>query len=92
MLQDIFRDTPAYQYILEEGREEERKIRLQAQRKLLLLTVQAHFPTLINIAKMQVEQINNIDVIDKVIAEFGTAQTAKEVQHALLNWSDTNSN
>jgi hypothetical protein len=92
VLQDIFRDTPAYQFIIEEGREEERQTRLQTQRKLLLLIVQAHFPTLMNIAKVQAEQINNIDVIDKVLAEVGTAQTTKEVQHALLSWSDANSN
>jgi len=59
VLQDIFRDTPAYQYILEEGRiegreegrNEERQALLQDLRRVLLDIVQAHFPHVNELAR-----------------------------------------
>jgi len=91
VLQDIFRDTPAYQYIAEETREEERQARLQAQRKILLAIVDAHFPTLINVARTQARQIKDVTVIENVIAGVGTAKTLEEAQHHLLSWQQLQS-
>jgi hypothetical protein len=92
VLQDIFRDTPAYQYTLEEGREEERQRHLQAQRNLLMTIVQARFPTLNNLAEKQIAKIKDVKLLETVLAGVGTALTLEDAQHALLNWSDTNSN
>ncbi len=100
VLQDIFRDTPAYQYIAEEareeGREEERerqlRARLRVQRKLLLAIVEAHFPALVDVAKKQVEQIKDITTIEDITVRVGTAKTSEEAQHHLLAWKQDRSN
>src|SRR6266566_1617813 len=87
MLRDILRDTYIHKYDVAEAREEERQVHLQSQRKLLLAIVEAHFPTLISIAKTQAEQIKDVTVIDKVITGVGTAKTLEEAQHHLLTWN-----
>ncbi|GHO94289.1 hypothetical protein KSF_043370 [Reticulibacter mediterranei] len=92
VLQDIFRDTPAYQYTLEEGREEERQRHLQTQRNLLMIIVQARFPTLNKLAQKQTAKIKDVTILERVLAGVGTALTLEDAQHALLNWSDTNAN
>lgn len=96
MLQDIFRDTPAYQYTLEEGREEERekqlKARLQAQCSILTTIIQARFPTLNKLAQKQIVKIKDVTIFDTVIAGVGSAHTLEDAQHALLNWSNADSN
>ena len=96
MLQDIFRETPAYQYILEEGREEEREkqlqARLQAQRSTLSIIVQARFPTLNKLAQKQTAKIKDVIILEKMVANVGAALTLEDAQHALLNWSDADTN
>jgi hypothetical protein len=89
VLQDIFRDTPAYQYIIEEGREEERHARLQAQRKMLLTIVQARFPALYSLAQAQADQIQDVVVLEEVTTRVGSAQTVKEARHSLHTWKQT---
>ena len=96
MLQDIFCDTPAYQYTLEEGRQEEREkqlqARLQAQHTTLLTIVQARFPTLNKSAEKQVAKIKDVTILEKMVTGVGAALTLEDAQQALLNWSDTGSN
>jgi hypothetical protein len=89
VLQDIFRDTPAYQYIVEVGREEERQVRLQDQRNTLLTIVQARFPALDSLATIQAGQIQQVSILEKVIAGVGSALTLEEAQRALLAWKQT---
>jgi predicted transposase YdaD len=96
MYQDILRDTPAYQHILQmglqegrqkglqEGREEERQARLQDQGKLLLAIVQARFPTLHKQAQKQVNRIKDIAALERLVIGVGSALTLEEAQHALL--------
>jgi uncharacterized protein (UPF0303 family) len=92
VLQDIFRDTPAYQYTLEEGREEERQRHLRAQRSTVLTIIQARFPTLNKLAQKQTAKIKDVKIIERVLAGVGSALTLEDAQHALLNWPDTDSN
>jgi hypothetical protein len=91
MYQDILRETPSYQYIVDVGREEERQVCLQAQRKLLPIIVQALFPTLVDVAKMQADQINNVEVVEEVIAKVSTARTLEEAHRSLLGWKQASS-
>ncbi len=86
MLRNIFRDTYIYKQDVAEAREEERQDRLQAQRKILLAIVQAHFPTLVRIAKTQADQIKDVTIIEEVISDVGTAKTVEEARHHLLAW------
>jgi hypothetical protein len=96
VLQDIFRDTPAYQYTLEEGRKEEREkqlqARLQAQGNTLLTIIQARFPALNKLAQKQIAKIKDVTILERVLAGVGSALTLEDAQHALLSGSDTDSN
>ncbi len=87
MLEEILRDTYIYQHDLEQGRKEERErqlqARLQVQRKLLLTIVQAHFPKLTDIAKIQAEHIEDVAVLEEVTNRVGAARTMKEARNAL---------
>lgn len=46
MYQDILRDSEIYQMIMQEGREEERRRKLQDQRLTILRIMQASSPSL----------------------------------------------
>jgi hypothetical protein len=87
----VWFETPSYQYIVDVGREEERQVCLQAQRKLLPIIVQALFPTLVDVAKMQADQINNVEVVEEVIAKVSTARTLEEAHRSLLGWKQASS-
>lgn len=93
MLRDLFRDTYIHKRDVAEARqealEEERQARLQVQRKILLSIVQAHFPTLVTIAKKQAEQIQDVTLIEEIISGVGTAKTVKEARHALQGRNQT---
>jgi hypothetical protein len=90
VLQDIFRDTPAYQYIVEEGRiegqEKERKARLRDLRDILLYTIQAYFPLLKEQAKAQLKLIKDVTVLRNLTKKVSAALTEEEAQHHLLVW------
>lgn len=69
----------------QEMQRQQREVQKQ-QRKLLLMIVQAHFPTLVRLAKAQVRQINDVGVLTEIAGKVGTAQSVEEAQDALLNW------
>ena len=91
MFQDIIRDTEIYQYIMhegleqgiEQGREQERQEALLRQRQILIAFVQARYTELVPLATAQAEQINNIDVLNKLTLNVGLAQNLEEVRHYL---------
>jgi hypothetical protein len=89
VLQDIFRDTPAYQYIVEETRKEERQAYLKDLQDILLNTIQAHFPHLEEQAKAQLKLINDVTVLRNLTKKVSAALTEEEVQHHLLAWKQT---
>jgi hypothetical protein len=91
MLNNIFKDTVMHQYYMDMTRKEVEQQICENLRHTLLVIVQAHFPTLVNIAKTQVAQINNVTTINTVIDQVGSAQTLEEAQNALLNWQQIDS-
>jgi predicted transposase YdaD len=103
MYQDILSDTPAYQYLAnmfreealkegrEEGRKEERKALLKAVQEILLNVVQAHFPPLTDLARTQLEHIEDVVVLSDLAKRVSSAHTQEEAQHALLTWKQTQS-
>lgn len=90
MLSDILRETPTYQDILaegrEEGREEESQKSLALQRHMLMRFVQARFPDLQALAEKQLAQITNVEILPELTLKVGLAQELQEARDALLNW------
>ncbi len=87
MFQDIIRDTEIYQYImhegLEQGLEQERQETLLRLRQTLIAFVQARYTELVPFATAQAEQVNNVDVLNKLILNVGLAQNLEEVRRYL---------
>ena len=95
MLQDILRDTWAYQEIMQEGRqegrEEERQQRLKDQRQMLMTIVQVHFPNIVHLAQERANAIKDPEVLQRLILKVITVQGEEEAQQILLSASRTTS-
>jgi predicted transposase YdaD len=87
MFQDILRESPIYQEIVEQGREEERQQELQRQRQTLMSFVQRHFPEISALAKLQVDSVADPEFLQTVILKLLDCQTIEEARQLLLNIS-----
>jgi predicted transposase YdaD len=85
MFQDILRESPIYQELVEQGREEERQQELQRQRQTLMGFVQRHFPEISALAKLQVDSVTDPEFLQTVILKLLDCQTIEEARQLLLN-------
>ncbi|HYU75435.1 MAG TPA: hypothetical protein VEL31_22425 [Ktedonobacteraceae bacterium] len=89
MLRDILRDTPAYQQLLEEGREEERQKRAQSLSQKLLNIVQTRFPELKTMTKNQISLIKKPETLEDLMINIALSSNAEEAKDALKAWKET---
>ena len=103
MLQDILRDTWAYQEIMQEGREEglqkgleegrekgreeERQQRLKDQRQMLMTIVEVHFSNIAQLAQERADAIKDPEVLQGLILKVVAAQNEEEAKQILLSVS-----
>ncbi len=97
VLDEILRNTPAYQKILKEGRaegleeglekgrQEALQQELQRQRDALLDVIRARFPKIIRQAKKQVASIEDTSILLHLIIKMTTVPTAEEATQLLLD-------
>ncbi len=85
MFQDILRESPIYQEIVEQGREEERQRRIQEHRIFLIRLIQLHFPELEALAKQKVDGIEDPDVLSAMNFKLLAAQRVEEARLVLLS-------
>jgi predicted transposase YdaD len=81
MFQDILRESPIYQEIVEQGLE---KGKIQGQREMLLDLVQMRFPELLTLAKQQTDGITDPGVLPSLNHKLFAAQTVEEARQVLL--------
>lgn len=81
MFQDILRESPIYQEIVEQGLE---KGKIQGQREMLLDLVQMRFPELLTLAKQQTDGITDSGVLPSLNHKLFAAQTVEEARQVLL--------
>jgi predicted transposase YdaD len=96
MLKDILRETPAFQQILEEGREDgretgrkeglelERQRILQSLRQKLLDLVQVRHSELFSLAQEQLPFIQQVEVLEDLFLKIAIAPTLEDAREALL--------
>jgi predicted transposase YdaD len=93
MLQDILRDTDAYQQILREGEEkgykegkEEGKEegKLLASRQMLINLIQVKFPEAVSLAKRSIDTVDDVEVLQAAAMKMFSMQTIEELFHLLL--------
>lgn len=80
MHNDVLRQTPTYQKLLKEGREEG----LEALRQTLVDVVQGRFPELAALAQKQVENTGDTELLHHLIVKVSTAQTMQEAVLSLV--------
>jgi hypothetical protein len=84
---DLLRESPAFQEIKKEGRQEG----LEALRLTLVEVVTARFPKIARLARGQAAIINDPEVLKDLIVKMSIAQSVEEAQHYLIDWPDTDS-
>ncbi|TMD92899.1 MAG: hypothetical protein E6I79_04385 [Chloroflexi bacterium] len=97
LLDEILRNTPAYQKILKEGRaegleeglekgrQEALQREIQRQREALLDVIRARFPKIVRQAKKQVASIEDTSILLHLIIKMTTVPTAEEATQLLLD-------
>ncbi len=89
MLQDALRETPAYQRILEEGREEGREVlrqqqeALQQQREILLDVMLQRFPLLARRIRDYAKTVDDLSKLSLLSVKMAMASTAEEAERIL---------
>lgn len=84
MLYDVLQESPAYQKIKQEGREEIlREIRQEVTQKLLGI-VEARFPDMLDWARKQTTSIDNPAILVDLAIKMSMAQTVEEAKQNLL--------
>jgi predicted transposase YdaD len=81
VLDEILRNTPAYQKILKEGRQEA----LQEEHEALLDVIRTRFPKIERQAKKLVEGIEETSILLRLIIKMTTVPTAEEAIQLLLD-------
>jgi len=83
-MKDFLRDSPAYQWILTEGREEEKAQGLAQMRQTVVDFVQERFPALAQLAEEVVATIDNLPQLGRLSIKLGGAQSAEQARQVLL--------
>jgi hypothetical protein len=78
-MHDILRETPIYQEILKEGREEG----LEALRQAVVDIIAQRFPKLARLAKKQVAVVEDPELLRYVLVKVSVVQTAEEAKQHL---------
>ena len=82
-MQDFLKDAPAYQWILEEGREEEKAHGLAQARQAVVEFVQKRFPVLAQLAEEVVATIDSPAQLIYLTGDLGGAQSAEQARQIL---------
>jgi len=84
-MQNILRETWAYQKITQEAREEGREEgKLEGLRRAILKIVQKHFPEMENVTQKQIEGITNPASLEDSLVNISSAQNLQEALRALI--------
>ncbi len=88
MHNNIFAQTPTYQRLVKQGREEGleqgREEGIEALRQTLVDVVQEHFPEIVAFAQKQVEGIEDLTLLRHLIVKMSTARTIQEAIQLLI--------
>jgi len=95
-MHDILHDTPIYQLILKEGREEgleqarEESLeiieqgKLEVLRQTLVTIMEMRFPKLVRLAKKETSVIDDLDLLKALVVKMSIAHDAAEAKQFLL--------
>jgi hypothetical protein len=87
---EIFKDSPAIQWIQEDGRADERKKLIAMFQQTVLKFVDQHYPKLQRLAKAQVRLLEDPERIQQLILDLSMAQDGGEAENVLLSLQEDN--
>jgi hypothetical protein len=85
VLKDILKESWAFQEIMQEGREEERKGELQRARQILFSFIEARFPAQMQLAEEKCSSIETPEQMEGLLQKIILAQDEQEVWQYLLD-------
>jgi len=88
-MHDFLRESPAYQWILDEGREEGREEQkaqgLAQMRQTVVEIVQERFPALAQLAEEVVATMDDLAQLRRLAVKLSSAQSAEQAHKSLLD-------
>ncbi len=90
-MHDILRESPFFQQILSEGREEGKTEGLQIARKIIIGVIRARFPAIVQFAEEQVAKISDPNLLQSLGVKIATVQNAEEAMQDLVEACKKNS-
>ncbi len=90
MLDEILRDTYIYQHDVAVGFEKGLAKERHDLQDILMSTIQARFPRLSDLARKQLDHIQDVAVLSTLTKKVSVASTQKEVRKYLLTWQQLN--
>ena len=92
MLHDILEESWVYQEIMKRGRDEvlleERLRELQQRRQTLATYVELHFPALVALLKRQVEAIDDLETLQRLLIDLFMVRDEQEAERTILSAAD----
>ena len=82
-MNDIIRQSPFYQWALEEGEAKEKAQGLAQMRQTVVDFVQEHFPEFVQLAEEVVATIDNLPQLGRLSIQLGGAQSAEQARMIL---------
>ncbi len=89
---DILQETPVYQFLTkeareegrQEGREEGRQEGLETFRQAIVEIVRKRFPKIVRLARKQVAVVDDPEQLRQLVVDISVAQSVEEVTQLLL--------
>jgi predicted transposase YdaD len=82
-MHDILRESPAYQWILDEGREEGIQQGIQAMQQAAIHMVIAHFADLEELARAKITVLGDLERLQRLIIDLSISHSQEEVEKIL---------
>ena len=84
-MHDILRESPAYQWILNEGIEEGIQQGYTGMQQAVINMVVARFPELESLARAQITAVSNLERLQHLIIDLSISHSQEEMERVLLS-------
>src|SRR5258707_176420 len=86
---EIFKDSPAIQWIQKSGRADEHKKAVETFQQTAINLVALRYPQLKRLAKAQIRSLKDLERFQKLILDLSMAQSSDEAQNVLLSLDES---
>lgn len=87
---DILKDAPAYRWMTDDAREEERQALMEQLRGTVLEVVAGCFPKFVRLAKKQVRDAKSTESLQRLLVKISLAHEDDDIEQYLWDLDDEN--